>query len=156
MHAFDNYSMYRAGEVSVHRAWCERATQPYLLGGWCTVYPVSRPAGVTTRSPRDKETGSKASKMSTMPATGYEKILCGLSVTKQSYKILTKYGPRTMSRKNWRRFKNFLHALCTNLHPGFQWCSKACNYSTLTAVNFTSFRLVWVASSAGASCYFCI
>ena len=38
--AFDNnksmkiiYSMYRAGEVSVHRACCERATQPYSLGG---------------------------------------------------------------------------------------------------------------------------
>ena len=27
------YSMYRAGEVSVHRACCERATQPYSLGG---------------------------------------------------------------------------------------------------------------------------
>ena len=26
------YSMYRAGEVSVHRACCERATQPYSLG----------------------------------------------------------------------------------------------------------------------------
>ena len=40
IHAFDNsktmkiiYSMYRAGEVSVHRACCERATQPYSLGG---------------------------------------------------------------------------------------------------------------------------
>ena len=39
IHAFDNnktmkiiYSMYRAGEVSVHRACCERATQPYSLG----------------------------------------------------------------------------------------------------------------------------
>ena len=39
-HAFDNnktmkiiYSMYRAGEVSIHRACCERATQPYLLEG---------------------------------------------------------------------------------------------------------------------------
>ena len=25
--------MYRAGEVSEHRACCERATQPYSLGG---------------------------------------------------------------------------------------------------------------------------
>ena len=57
IHAFDNYktieiiySMYRAGEVSVHRACCERATQPYSLGG--TIYPGSRPAGITTRSPR--------------------------------------------------------------------------------------------------------
>ena len=40
IHAFDNYkimkmiyNMYRAGEVSVHRARCERATQPYPLGG---------------------------------------------------------------------------------------------------------------------------
>ena len=40
IHAFDNnktmkiiYGMYRAGEVSVHRACCERATQPYSLGG---------------------------------------------------------------------------------------------------------------------------
>ena len=40
IHAFDNYktmkiiySMYRAGEVAVHRACCERATQPYSLEG---------------------------------------------------------------------------------------------------------------------------
>ena len=49
------YSMYRAGEVSVHRACCERATQSYTLrggGGEDTIYPGSRPAGVTTRSPR--------------------------------------------------------------------------------------------------------
>ena len=46
------YSMYRAGEVSVHRACCERATQPYSLGGGGTNYLGSRPAGVTTRSPR--------------------------------------------------------------------------------------------------------
>ena len=58
-HAFDNYetmkiiySMYRAGKVSVHRACCERATQPYSLEGGGTIYPDSRPAGVTTRSPR--------------------------------------------------------------------------------------------------------
>ena len=67
-YAFDNYktmkkmkiiySMYRAGVVSVHRACCERATQPYSLGGGgglgrgggATSYPGSRPAGVTTRS----------------------------------------------------------------------------------------------------------
>ena len=59
IHAFDNYktmkiiySMYRAGEVSVHRACCERATRPYSLGGGGTIYPSSRPAGVTKRSPR--------------------------------------------------------------------------------------------------------
>ena len=59
MHAFDNnktmkiiYSMYRAGEVSVHRACCERATLPYSLGGGGTICPGSRPAGVTTRCPR--------------------------------------------------------------------------------------------------------
>ena len=59
MHAFDNkktmkiiYSMYRAGEVSVHRACCERATQPDSLGGGGTLYSGSRIAGVTTRSPR--------------------------------------------------------------------------------------------------------
>ena len=46
------YSMYRAGEVSVHRACCERATQPYSLGGGGTIYPGPRPAEVTTRSPR--------------------------------------------------------------------------------------------------------
>ena len=57
--AFDNnktmkiiYSMYRAGEFPVHRARCERATQPYLLEGGGTIYPVSRPAGVTTCCPR--------------------------------------------------------------------------------------------------------
>ena len=61
IHAFDNYivltmniiySMYRAGEVSIHRACCERATQPYSLGGGGTIYPGSKPAGVTIRSPR--------------------------------------------------------------------------------------------------------
>ena len=43
-HAFDNYnnmniiySTYRAGEVSVHRACCELATQPYLLIGGGTI-----------------------------------------------------------------------------------------------------------------------
>ena len=46
------YSMYRAGEVSVHRACYERATQPYFLGGGGTIYPDSRLADVTTRSPR--------------------------------------------------------------------------------------------------------
>ena len=55
IHAFDNnktmkffYSMYRAGEVSVHRACCERATQPYSLGGGGTICP----AGFTIRCPR--------------------------------------------------------------------------------------------------------
>ena len=34
------YSMYREGEVSVHRACCERTTQPYSLGGeGGTIYP---------------------------------------------------------------------------------------------------------------------
>ena len=31
-HAYIIYSMYRGGEVSVHQACCERATQPYSLG----------------------------------------------------------------------------------------------------------------------------
>ena len=59
VHAFDNYktmkiiySMYRAGEVSVHRACCERATQPCSLGGGGTIYPGWRSTGVTTRRPR--------------------------------------------------------------------------------------------------------
>ena len=46
------YSMYRAGEVLVHRACCKRATQPYSLEGGGTIYPGSRSAGVTTRSQR--------------------------------------------------------------------------------------------------------
>ena len=57
--AFDNnkimkiiYSMYRVGEVSVPRACCERATQPYSLGEGGTIYPGSRLAGITTRCPR--------------------------------------------------------------------------------------------------------
>ena len=61
IYEFDNnrtmtiiYSMYRAGEVLVHRACCERATRPYSLGGGGTIYPGSRPAGVTTRCPRIK------------------------------------------------------------------------------------------------------
>ena len=44
--------MYRAVEVSVHRACCEWATQSYSLGGGGTIYPGSRLADVTTRSPR--------------------------------------------------------------------------------------------------------
>ena len=59
IHAFDNsktmkiiYSMYRTGEVSVHRACCERATKSYSLGEGGTICPGSRPAGVTTRCPR--------------------------------------------------------------------------------------------------------
>ena len=60
IHVFDNnktmkiiYSMYRVGEVSVHRACCERATQPYSLGGGGgTIYPGLTPAGVTLRCPR--------------------------------------------------------------------------------------------------------
>ena len=46
------YGMYRASEVSVHRASCERDIQPYSLGGGDTIYPGLRPADVTTRSPR--------------------------------------------------------------------------------------------------------
>ena len=59
MHAFDNnktmkiiYSMYRASEISIHRACCKQATQPYSLGGGGTIYPGSRPEAVTTRCPR--------------------------------------------------------------------------------------------------------
>ena len=59
IHAFDNcktmkiiYNMYRAGEVSVHRACCEQATQPYSLGGGGKFYPGSRPVAVTTLNPR--------------------------------------------------------------------------------------------------------
>ena len=44
-HASLIYTMYRAGEVSVHRACCERATQPYLFGGGGTICPGSIPAG---------------------------------------------------------------------------------------------------------------
>ena len=51
--------MYRAGEVSVHRACSERVTQPYPLEGGCTIYPGSRPADVTTRSPRMVATNLK-------------------------------------------------------------------------------------------------
>ena len=46
------HSMYRAGDVSVHRACCERATRPYSFGGGGTIYPGTIPADVTTRSPR--------------------------------------------------------------------------------------------------------
>ena len=59
IYAFDNsdrtkiiYSLYREGEVSVHRACCERTTQPYSLGGGGTIYPGYWPADVATRSPR--------------------------------------------------------------------------------------------------------
>ena len=42
------YSMYRAVEIYVHRACCERATQPYSLGGGGMICPASRPAGYQT------------------------------------------------------------------------------------------------------------
>ena len=52
-HAYIIYSMYRAGGVAVHRACCERATQPYSLAGRGTICPGSRDQHVvTTRSPR--------------------------------------------------------------------------------------------------------
>ena len=45
--------MYRAGEVSVHRACCERATQPYSLGGGGVRFDQAQDQQVvTTRSPR--------------------------------------------------------------------------------------------------------
>ena len=46
------HSMYRAGEVSVHRTFCERAIQPYSLRGGGTICPGSRPADVSARSSR--------------------------------------------------------------------------------------------------------
>ena len=42
--------MYRAGEVSVHRACCERANHT-SLEAVDTIYPGLRPADVTIRSP---------------------------------------------------------------------------------------------------------
>ena len=56
-HSFDNCKnkrrkLFTGGEVSVHRASCERATQPYSFGGGGKICPGSRPAGITTRSPR--------------------------------------------------------------------------------------------------------
>ena len=39
-------------QIQNRRACCERATQPYLFRGGGTIYPGSRPAGVTTCSPR--------------------------------------------------------------------------------------------------------
>ena len=44
--------MYREGEVSVHRACCERTTKTYCLGGGDTNYRGYWPADVTARSPR--------------------------------------------------------------------------------------------------------
>ena len=47
------YSMYRAGEVSVHRACCKRAAQPYSLGGEGVRFDQAQDQQVvTTRSPR--------------------------------------------------------------------------------------------------------
>ena len=37
--------MFRADEVSGHRVRCERATQPYSVGGGGIMFPDSRPAG---------------------------------------------------------------------------------------------------------------
>ena len=44
--------MYRAGEVCVHRACCERATQPYSLGGGVRFDQAQDQQMVTTRSPQ--------------------------------------------------------------------------------------------------------
>ena len=51
-HASIIYSMYRAGEVSVHRACCERATQPYSYEGGDTFDQAQDQQVVTTHSPR--------------------------------------------------------------------------------------------------------
>ena len=46
------YSIYIAGEdsVSVHRACCELAIQPYSLGEGSTICSGSRPSGYHTQS----------------------------------------------------------------------------------------------------------
>ena len=44
--------MYRAGEVSVYRACCERAIQPYSLGGGDMFDQAQDQQVVTTRGPR--------------------------------------------------------------------------------------------------------
>ena len=45
--------MYRAGEVSVYRACCERATQPYSIGGGRYDFVQAQDQQVvTTRNPR--------------------------------------------------------------------------------------------------------
>ena len=51
-HALIIYSIYRADEISVHRACCERATQPYSLGGRGAIDRAQDQQVVTTRSPR--------------------------------------------------------------------------------------------------------
>ena len=44
--------MYRVGEVSVHRACCKRATQPYPLEGEVRLVQAQDQQVVTTRSQR--------------------------------------------------------------------------------------------------------
>ena len=43
--------MYRAGEDPIHRACCERATQPYSLGGGVRFFQA-QDQQVTTRRPK--------------------------------------------------------------------------------------------------------
>ena len=91
IHAFDNnktmkiiYSMYRAAEVSVHRACCERATQPYSLVGGGTICPGSRPAGVTIRPRMVTEcllTGSMLIKMYKFTISGYVPYMYSQSIS---------------------------------------------------------------------------
>ena len=85
------YNMYRAGEVSVHRACCERATQPYSLGGEVRFDQAQDQQVVTTRSPRIVTecllTFSMLIKMYIYAIYGRFRIGTILSIRKHGYKF---------------------------------------------------------------------
>ena len=54
--------MYRAGEVSVHRACSERATQPYSLRGVCVGVGVCVWGGVRFDQAQDQQVVTTSSR----------------------------------------------------------------------------------------------
>ena len=85
--------MYRAGEVSVHRACCERATQPYSLGGEIRFDQAQDQQVVTTRSPRIVTecllTRSMLIKMYVYAIYSRFRIGTILSIRKHGYEFIT-------------------------------------------------------------------
>ena len=85
--------MYRAGEVSVHRARCERATQPYSLGGEVRFDQAQDQHVVTTCSPRIVTecllTRSMLIKMRVYAIYSRFRIGTILSIRKHGYEIIT-------------------------------------------------------------------
>ena len=110
-HAQIIYSMYRAGEVSIHRACCERATQPYSLGGGVRFDQAQDQQVVTTRSLRIVTecllTHSMLFKMYVYAIYWRFRIGTILSIRKQGYEFIT-----TLSYRVWWVLSVLVVLLC--------------------------------------------